>query len=95
MTKTFIERFDENLGRRLAIWANEKSDFHQDNPPQLKGAIIRGAIEAFLADTLEELGKECVGEEEVEDRLDSWWEEGYNTKRQDIIEVFKKWGILL
>jgi hypothetical protein len=53
-------------------------------------------LKAFFQSELEALAKECIGEELLDgygDKLKMVAETGYNVKRREVIEAFKKRGI--
>jgi hypothetical protein len=83
---TIFERFDE----KFPTIREYDTDF------ELIISNCNDEIKSFFRDELTALAKECIGEEQLDgygDKLSMAAETGYNTKRQEVIAVFKKLGI--
>ena len=83
MEKTIDEQFDEGIRCKVC---NAKFHFTEHR---------KVAIKQFLNDKLREFSEEMIGEERggAFNWDDVAHQKGYNQKRNEIIEISKKWGI--
>ena len=91
---TLEERFDKEFLKGCGHKTAEVGVYYTDTGSGWEFVDLEEEIKQFIKKELSDLKGELVGEEETPANKNMFmWVQGYNIKREEIINIFKKRGI--